>query len=72
MEIDAIIAPVALTAALRHNQYRYYGYASVINLPDFMSVVVPVTSTDKNIDNKHERYQPLSEIDRVVYDECEC
>ena len=70
-EIDAIIAPVAPTASLCHDQYRYYGYATVINLLDFTSVVVPVTFADKNIDKKQEGYKPLSEIDRVVYDECE-
>jgi amidase len=65
-ELDAIIAPITATAAIRHNQFRYYGYASVINLLDFTSVVVPVTFADKNVDPKKEDYQPLSELDATV------
>ena len=71
-EIDAIIAPITPTAAIRHNQFKYYGYASVINLLDFTSVVVPVTFADKTIDKKVEGYKPLSEMDAKVQAECEC
>lgn len=69
-ELDAIIAPVTPTAAIRHNQFRYYGYASAINLLDFTSVVVPVTFADKAVDKKKEGYQPLNELDKAVQDEC--
>lgn len=70
-EIDAIIAPITPTAAIRHNQFKYYGYASAINLLDYTSVVVPVTWADKNIDKKNEAHTPLSEIDKIVQAECE-
>lgn len=69
-ELDAIIAPITPTAAVRHNQFRYYGYASAINLLDFTSVVVPVTFADKTIDVKKENYKPLNELDGVVQGEC--
>lgn len=65
-ELDAIIAPITATAAIRHNQFRYYGYASVINLLDFTSVVVPITFADKNVDLKKADYQPLSDLDATV------
>ncbi|KAF4635949.1 hypothetical protein G7Y89_g2150 [Cudoniella acicularis] len=65
-EIDAIIAPITPTAAIRHNQFRYYGYASVINLLDFTSVVVPVTFADKELDKKNEAFKPLGEMDKIV------
>ncbi|KAL2223232.1 acetamidase [Thermoascus aurantiacus ATCC 26904] len=68
-ELDAVIAPVTPTAAIRHNQFRYYGYASAINLLDFTSVVVPVTFADKAVDKKKEGYQPLNELDKAVQDE---
>jgi amidase len=71
-EIDAIIAPITPTAAIRHNQFKYYGYGSAINLLDFMSVVVPVTFADKVIDKKCERYEPLNEMDGKVQAKCEC
>lgn len=69
-EIDAIIAPITPTAAVRHNQFKYYGYASAINLLDFTSVVVPVTFADKNVDKKNESFKPISEMDQTVQDEC--
>jgi amidase len=40
-ELDAIVAPITPTAAVLHNEFRYYGYASVVNLLDLTSVVVP-------------------------------
>lgn len=70
-EIDAIIAPITPTAAVRHNQFKYYGYASAINLLDFTSVVVPVTWADKNVDKKNENFKPLSDMDKTVQAECE-
>jgi amidase len=69
-DLDAIIAPITPTAAIRHNQFRYYGYASAINLLDFTSVVVPVTFADKSIDVKKEGYQPLNDTDKLVQAEC--
>jgi hypothetical protein len=69
-EIDAIIAPITPTAAVRHNQFKYYGYASAINLLDFTSVVVPVTFADKSVDKKAEGYKPLNELDGIVQAEC--
>ncbi|KAJ5132644.1 acetamidase [Penicillium atrosanguineum] len=65
-EVDAIIAPITATAAIRHNQFRYYGYASVINLLDFTSVVVPVTFADKSVDLKKVDYQSLGQLDATV------
>jgi amidase len=69
-ELDAIIAPITPTAAIRHNQFKYYGYASAINILDFTSVVVPVTYADKTIDVKNEKLKPLSDIDKTVQAEC--
>ncbi|KAL2848589.1 amidase signature domain-containing protein [Aspergillus pseudoustus] len=65
-ELDAIIAPITPTAAIRHNQFKYYGYASAINILDFTSVVVPVTFADKSVDVRNESFEPLGEMDRVV------
>lgn len=70
-ELDAIIAPISPTAAIRHNQFKYYGYASAINLLDFTSVVVPVTFADKSIDIKNEDFRPLNDLDALVQEECE-
>jgi amidase len=68
-ELDAIIAPITPTAAVLHNKFRYYGYASVVNLLDFTSVVVPVTFADKNVDATLEGYSALNEEDARVQSE---
>lgn len=69
-ELDAIIAPMTPTAAVRHNQFKYYGYASAINLLDFTSVVVPVTFADKSVDKAKVDYKPLNDLDGEVQAEC--
>lgn len=69
-ELDAIIAPIAPTAAVRHDEFRYYGYSSVINLLDFTSVVVPVTFVDKAVDLRTKYFKPITQIDHAVQAEC--
>ncbi|TAQ86469.1 hypothetical protein B7494_g5206 [Chlorociboria aeruginascens] len=68
-ELDAIIAPVTPSAAIRHDRFKYNGYTSAINLLDFTSVVVPVTFADKNLDKKQADYTPLNDMDKAVQDE---
>ncbi|APA13135.1 hypothetical protein SS1G_14033 [Sclerotinia sclerotiorum 1980 UF-70] len=68
-EIDAIVAPVAPTAAVRHDRYMHYAYTTVINLLDFTSVVVPVLFADRVVDGRMEGFEALSEIDGVVQGE---
>ncbi|RSL69394.1 Acetamidase [Fusarium sp. AF-6] len=65
-QLDAIIAPITPTATIRHDQFKYYGYSSVINLLDFTSVVIPVTFADKAVDVKNESFRPLTDIDSTV------
>lgn len=65
-ELDAIVAPITATAAIRHNQFRYYGYATVIDLLDFTSAVVPVTFADKGVDVRKGDFTPLSPLDESV------
>lgn len=64
--LDAIIAPVTATAAVRHDQFRYDGYSSIINLLDLTSVTVPVTFADKNIDLARAKYRAVNGIDEGV------
>lgn len=69
-ELDAIVAPAAPTAAIRHNQFKYYGYATAINVLDFTSVVVPVTFADKSVDVMPSGFTPLTDMDATVHAEC--
>ncbi|CAF3700813.1 unnamed protein product [Rotaria sp. Silwood1] len=68
-EINAWIQPEAPHAAIRHDQYKYNGYASVINLLDYPAVVVPVTFAQKQIDIKDLNYKAISDLDMQVHDE---
>ena len=61
--IDAIVMPVAPFPAARPEGYDYYGYSMIINLLDYTSVVVPVTTVDKEVDVLPEHHKPLSELD---------
>merc|ERR1712000_294380 len=65
-ELDAIIAPITPTAAVRHNQFKYYGYATAINVLDFTSVTVPVTFADKEKDKVNDAFSPLTKMDEAV------
>jgi amidase len=65
-ELDCIIAPISPSAAIRHDQFKYYGYASAINLLDLTSVVVPVMFADQAIDAKNADHVPASELDKAV------
>lgn len=69
--VDALIAPVAPFAAARPETYHYVGYTMFVNVLDYTSVVVPVTTVDKNVDRKAEGYTPkdsLNEMLHGVYD----
>lgn len=68
-ELDAIVAPITPTAAIRHNQFKYYGYATVFNMLDLTSITVPVTFADKALDKKKEGYRAMNEMDAAVQDE---
>jgi amidase len=50
--IDGWILPVAPHAAVKHNDYKYYGYTGVLNVLDWPAVAIPVTFADKKKDIK--------------------
>lgn len=69
--VDAVIAPIAPFAACRENGYTYYNYSIWVNLVDYTSVVVPVTSVDKNIDKKDSNFKAIDDTDQKTQDTCE-
>lgn len=68
--VDAIIAPLAPFAAARPEGYTYYGYSVWVNTLDYTSVVVPVTTVDKNVDKKIEGFKAVNEQDQKTMDTC--
>jgi amidase len=69
--VDGLICPCAPHAAVIPQKYRHVGYSSFVNLLDYTSVVFPVTRADKTIDVSRPRNDFLSEVDRLVYEDCE-
>ncbi|KAK8017914.1 hypothetical protein PG991_007104 [Apiospora marii] len=61
---DVFVTPCAPFAAARPGRYHYVGYTSFVNGLDLPSVVVPITTVDKNVDVVDTSFQPVSELDR--------
>lgn len=70
VELDAIIAPVAPHATIKHDQYKYVGFSGLVNLLDFTSVVVPVTFADQAVDVEITDFEPANELDAAVQADC--
>ena len=70
--VDALIAPLAPFPAARPNKYDYYGYSTFVNGLDYTSMVIPVTTASKSLDKADANFQPLSDLDKQIQDNCEC
>ena len=68
--VDAIIAPLAPFTAARPQKYTYYGYSTFVNVLDYSSVVLPVTTADKNVDKKTENFKAVDDDDQKTQDSC--
>ncbi|TRM68714.1 general amidase [Schizophyllum amplum] len=70
--VDAIICPVAPSAAPPHGKNLWFGYTGVFNGLDYPSLVIPVTRVDlekdATVSERHEFYGPLDEIVYKLYD----
>jgi hypothetical protein len=69
--VDGFIAPLAPFAAARREKYSYYGYSVFVNGLDYTSCVIPVTTVDKAVDKVYQDYQPTSDADKTVFEDCE-
>lgn len=67
--VDGIICPLAPYPAARPEKYKYYGYSTWVNGLDYTSVVIPVCLSDKNIDKYSPEYTPISDQDKVAFDD---
>lgn len=71
-EPDGIILPVAPTLAVRHGEFRYYGYSAIANVLDYPSGVFPVTFGDETLDVVRQDLPFLSDMDELVQKTCKC
>jgi amidase len=65
--IDGWILPIAPHAAVKHDDYKYFAYTSVINVLDWPAVTIPVTFADKEKDIKDMQYKSMNDLDAKVY-----
>ena len=61
--IDGLIAPVAPFPAALPGKFTYYNYTTFVNILDYTSCVIPVTTVDKKVDLVNQTVDPLSDID---------
>jgi hypothetical protein len=47
------------------------GYSVWVNLLDYSTAVLPVTTVDKSVDVVDDGYKPISETDKKVWESCE-
>jgi amidase len=66
--IDGWILPVAPHAAIKHNDYKYYGYTTLLNVLDWPAVTIPVTFADKEKDIKDMQYTSENGLDMQIYE----
>ena len=67
--VDGILTPLAPYPAARPEGYKWYGFSAWVNGMDYTSVVVPVTLADKKVDKYPDGYKPLSDDDKVVFED---
>ena len=60
--VDAVILPVAPTAAVITYKYMYYGNTDVAKLIDYTCVGFPVTKTDKDLNLFKHEYEQLNKL----------
>lgn len=68
--VDGVFSPLAPFPAARPNKYDYYGYSTFVNGLDYTSIVIPVTIADKSLDRVNESFNPLSEDDQKIQNDC--
>jgi amidase len=69
-DVDCIISPVAPYPAARKGLYKYVGYTTWVNLLDYTSVVIPVTTASKELDPVDQGYAPMNDDDKAAFEAC--
>lgn len=68
--IDGIIAPLAPSPSSEPLRFRYYNYTTWVNVLDYPSCVIPVSTVDKNVDAPFNDFKPLSDVDAELIKDC--
>jgi amidase len=57
-------------AGINEQMLNALAYTPWVNALDYTAVVIPVSKVDENVDKFEANYQPLSEVDRIIREEC--
>jgi amidase len=68
--VDVVISPLAPFPAARPEKYTYYGYSTWVNVLDYTSVTVPITTVDKSVDVRDDKYVAVDDRDAGVQNDC--
>jgi amidase len=69
--VEAIICPVAPSAAVRPGHFKYSGFTSFVNVLDYSSISIPVTCFDSQLQKDDGPITYLSSTDEAVHASCE-
>lgn len=69
--VDGVLCAAAPHAAVIPAKYRYIGYSSFVNVLDYTSAIIPVTTADQTVDDVLPIDDFLSKTDELVRSECE-
>ncbi|EEQ92593.2 general amidase [Blastomyces dermatitidis ER-3] len=67
--VDGLLCPVAVFPAARRGKTNYLNYTMFVNVLDYSSIVIPVTTADKAVDILDAGYTPLNDTDKAIHDE---
>lgn len=62
--------PIKLTPRNLDLITSYEAYSSIVNVLDYVSIVIPVTTADKDIDIFDNQYKPLNSVDKKNWRAC--
>lgn len=65
--VDAVILPVAPSAAVEEGLFGYYAYSAIANVLDYTAGSFPVTFADRSRDPTLKNYTPGNPTDRSVW-----
>ncbi|MCJ1482736.1 hypothetical protein MMC06_002902 [Schaereria dolodes] len=65
--VDAVILPVAPSAAVHEGRFTYYAYSAIAKMLDYTSGSFPVTFADRSLDSKPPDYIASGSIDGAAW-----
>lgn len=68
--VDAVIAPIRPLPAARRGDEDALSYTSWVNVLDYSSLAIPVTTVDEEVDRVKNGLVPRSESEKGIWESC--